>query len=315
MINHKRQTMFYSPAFRYFVAVAEHESVRAAARELNVASSAVNRHLLALEREFGVNFFDRVGRRLRLSEAGEILLRHAKRALADIDNAIASIDDLSGLKRGRVKVATVESVADAMLPGLVQRFQEAYPGIKLDIQIGSAASVTEQLLASDCHLAINFMSSGEDAGVEICSFDLPVGAVVRSDHPLARKKSCTIQDCLAYPLSLPRRTLSIGKIINQLLDSAARGGRHPEKAVVQSNSLRFVRSFLEDTDYVAFQTHLGMMNEQLIGKLAFVPLSDVGADADRLVLMRSASQELSLAPLEFARYAEDFMLEQIKGTY
>ena len=313
MLNHKRKSLFYAPAFRYFVAVAEHESVRSASRELNVASSAVNRHLLSLERELGVKLFDRVGRRLRLSDAGRILRKQAQRALVDIDNAVASIDDLTGLKKGHVKLATVESVADSLLPDLIRRFQEKFPGIQVDIQIGSAASVTDQLLASDCHLAINFVSSADHAVAEICSFDLPVGAVTRKGHPLAKRSACTMRDCLKFPLSLPRRTLSVGRIVHHLLDKEVRNGAKLKDPIVKSNSLRLVRSFLQDTDYVAFQTHIGLQNEQLLGKLAFIPLADVENDADRLVLMRSASQELSLAPLEFAKHAEEALRNLIIG--
>ena len=311
MLDHKQKTLFYAPALRYFVVVAEHESIRAASRELNVASSAINRHLLVLEREFGLRLFDRVGRRLRLSEAGTVLLRHAKRAFADFDNAVASIEDLSGLKRGHVAVATVESVADSLMPQMVQEFQSQYPGIQVDVQIGSAASVSAQLAASECHIAVNFTAVEDRAGVEICSFELPVGAIVRRGHPLSGMKSCRMKDCLAYPLSLPKDTLSVGRIVHQLIDDAAKEGDRPAGPIVQSNSLRFVRSFLEDSDYIAFQTHLGLQNQQLLEELVFIPLSDAKAKADNLVLMRSAPQELSLAPLQFANHAEAFLKHHI----
>ncbi len=313
MLDHKQKALFYAPALRYFVAVAEHQSIRAASRELNVASSAVNRHLLILEREFGVRLFDRVGRRLRLSEAGAVLLRHAKRAFADFDNAVASIEDLSGLKRGHVSIATVESVSDSLLPDMVRAFQDKYPGIQVDVHIGSAASVSALLAASECHLAINFTSGEDRAGIELCSFELPVGAVVRREHPLATQKSCTIDDCLAFPLSLPKDTLSVGRIVHQLIDEAAKEGRRAKGPVVQSNSLRFVRSFLEAGDFVAFQTHLGLHNQQLLDEFVFIPLADAKAKVDNLVLMRSAPQELSLAPLEFAHHAEAFLREHIPG--
>jgi len=311
MIDHKRKVLFYAPALRYFVAVAEHQSIRAASRELNVASSAINRHLLVLEREFGLRFFDRIGRRLKLSEAGEILLRHAKRALADLDNAVASIEDLSGLKSGHVSIATVESVADSFMPELVRSFQDKFPGIQIDVQIRSAASVRTQLATSECHLAINFTSADDSAGVEICSFELPVGAIVREGHPLAKLNSCEMRDCIKYPLSLPKNTLSIGRIVHGLIDAISKEKGRPDVPIVQSNSLRFTRSFLEGSDYVSFQTHLGLKNKQILDKLVFIPLTDQGIKADNLVLMRSASQELSLAPLQFAKHAEKFLREQV----
>jgi DNA-binding transcriptional LysR family regulator len=314
MMNLKRKVLFYAPALRYFVAVAEHQSIRGASRELNVASSAVNRHLLKLERAFGVKFFDRVGRNLKLSEPGHILLRHAKRALADLDNAVASIEDISGLKRGHVSVATVESVADSLMPEMVRSFQKKYPGIEIEVQIGSAASVTERLAESECHLAINFTTGEDKGGVEICSFELPVGAIVRKGHPLASKKTCSIEECLAFPLALPSRTLSVGRIVHQLIERIASEQEFLQLPRVQSNSLRFVRNFVENDDYVAFQTHLGLKNEELLGKLVFVPLDDNAIKVDNLVLMRSALQELSLAPLEFAAHAQQCLEDNMSGA-
>ncbi|MCZ4320397.1 LysR family transcriptional regulator, partial [Aequorivita viscosa] len=85
---------------------------------LNIASSAVNRQILGLEEEFGLQFFERVGRRLRLSEAGELLLRHARAVLTDLDVLSEQIGDLRGLKQGVVRVTSGESVADAILPQL-----------------------------------------------------------------------------------------------------------------------------------------------------------------------------------------------------
>ena len=97
-----------STAFRYFLAVAEAGSIRAAARDLNIVSSAVNRQILMLEESLGIRLFDRVGRGLRLSEAGIALARQVRDTLARYEDTVAELDTLRGLRRGRIRIATVE---------------------------------------------------------------------------------------------------------------------------------------------------------------------------------------------------------------
>ena len=119
-----RARLLYSPAMRYFAAVAEHGAIRAASRELNVASSAVNRQILWLEDSLGVPLFERVGRRLQLSPAGEILLRHVTHVLRDFEQTTSELDALKGLKRGIVRIASVESVATELLSDLARLIRQ-----------------------------------------------------------------------------------------------------------------------------------------------------------------------------------------------
>lgn len=304
MSNHTRTTMFYAPALRYFVAVAQHESIRSAARSLNVASSAVNRHILKLEREFGLQLFERVGRKLRLSEAGDILQRHAIRALADFDDAVSRIDDLSGLKSGQVRVAAVESVADSLLPKIVGDFQKDYPGIDIDIQVGSAALMNERILSSECHLALTFVKADETIGEELFGVDLPLCAAVGNQHPLAARTSVTMRDCVAYPLALPKTTLSFGEHVFQLLSAEEKAGYPALKKKVSSNSLRFMRSLIGDNQTVAFQTKLGLHSSELTQDIRLIPLQGVEFAPDRLTILCTKSEQLPKAPVEFAKYAQ-----------
>lgn len=304
MINYKRAMMFYSPALRYFVAVAEHESVRSAARQLNVASSAVNRHLLNLEREFGIQLFERVGRRLRLSEAGHILQRHAIRALADFDDAVACIDDLSDLRRGQVRIASVESIADSLLPEIVSEFQQDYPGISIDVQVGSAAAVAEGLLASECHLALTFSKADASLGEELFGVELPLCAAVGANHPLASNKSVTIEDCVKFPLVLPKNSLSFGDHILSLLERSEKAGHPASERQVRTNSLRFMRSLVGDHQTIAFQTQLGLHSWEAKPGIKLLPVEDMDLKPDKLSLVCVNKAQLPKAPLEFATYAE-----------
>src|SRR5262245_54531678 len=96
-------------SYRYFGAVAEAGSIRGASRSLGIAPSAVSRQIALLEDEMGAKLFERNGRSLKLSAAGELLVH----GLLDIDraheNILANLDALRGLRSGKVRIATVES--------------------------------------------------------------------------------------------------------------------------------------------------------------------------------------------------------------
>ncbi len=143
----------YSPAMRYFLAVAEAGSIRAASRELNVASSAINRQVLWLEEALGLQLFDRVGRRLRLSQAGELLLAHIRRTYSDFEGTVAELDALKGLRRGTVSIASVESVAEKLLPAVISTFRKSYPGIHVNVSISSSREAARKVEAAEADVA------------------------------------------------------------------------------------------------------------------------------------------------------------------
>src|SRR5438067_1870654 len=100
---------------RYFAAVAEAGSVRAASRDLNVAASAISRQLILLEAQLGIELFERHGRNLTLTSAGEILLKGLRSATHEHEAVLDHLGALRGLKRGRVRLATVESISVSLL--------------------------------------------------------------------------------------------------------------------------------------------------------------------------------------------------------
>ncbi len=129
---------------RIFVAVAEREHVTRAARDLNLTQSATSAAIAALEARHATRLFDRVGRRIELTEAGRLFLIEARAVLARAASAEAVLADLAGLKRGSLDLAASQTVANYWLPPFMHRFQTRYPGISLKLTIGN----TEQVAAS-----------------------------------------------------------------------------------------------------------------------------------------------------------------------
>ena len=128
---------------RIFVAVAEREHVTQAARDINLTQSATSSAIAALESRYATKLFNRVGRRIELTEAGRLFLVEARAVLARASSAERVLADLAGLKKGRLALAASQTIANYWLPPLMRRFQDLYPGIALGVSIGN----TEQVAA------------------------------------------------------------------------------------------------------------------------------------------------------------------------
>lgn len=126
---------------KIFVAVAERGHVTRAAESLRMTQSAVSAAIAALERRYGTALFDRLGRRIELTEAGSRFLPEARAVLERAATARAVLEDLSGLTVGSLSVAASQTIATHWLPRRLASFHTAYPGVRLDVRIGNTRQV------------------------------------------------------------------------------------------------------------------------------------------------------------------------------
>ncbi|WP_297833868.1 LysR family transcriptional regulator [uncultured Roseibium sp.] len=299
----------YSPAMRYFLAVAEAGSIRAASRELNVASSAINRQVLWLEEALGLQLFDRVGRRLRLSQAGELLLAHIRRTYSDFEGTVAELDALKGLRRGTVSIASVESVAEKLLPAVISTFRKSYPGIHVNVSISSSREAARKVEAAEADVGFTFDPPETSALTTAFHHDLVIGALMRPDHPLADAKTLGLQDCLKYPVALPAEGLSLRTRLD-IVRSRIPG---VSRTYVEANSLRLMRALAREEQVIGFQTMIGCEDDLANGFLIFKPLSDAPLQADRLCVVTSSLRALALAPGMFFDHAVFALRDQLSA--
>ncbi|MEX5729585.1 DNA-binding transcriptional LysR family regulator [Rhodovulum iodosum] len=130
---------------RIFLAVAEREHVTRAAEALNLTQSTVSAAVSALEARLGLPLFDRVGRRIVLTEAGRVLMVEARAVLARAAQAEAAMADLAGLARGELAIAASQTVATYWLPPILHRFRTRCPAVALHLSIANSAAVARQI--------------------------------------------------------------------------------------------------------------------------------------------------------------------------
>jgi DNA-binding transcriptional LysR family regulator len=181
---------------RIFVAVAERQHVTDAARALNLVQSAASHAIAALEARHETKLFNRVGRRVELTEAGRVLLAEARMILAQVDRAELALSEFGKLERGALLVQASQTIAGYWLPRHLVAFRRAYPRIDIRVAIANTAQVAEAVETGAAELGF------VEGAVEIESLesltvarDQPV-LVVGPEHPWAHRATLAPDDLL-----------------------------------------------------------------------------------------------------------------------
>ena len=173
---------------RAFVAVADSLSMRRAAEVVHLSQPAVSAAIAALERRYGTHLFDRIGRRLELTEAGRSLLPEAKAVLLRAAAARRTLDELAGLARGELRLAASQTVATYWLPARLARFATAYPGISLPLVVGNSAQAIAAVMAGEADLGF-VEGVVDDSGLDVIAVGGDrLGLYAAIDHPLAGRR-------------------------------------------------------------------------------------------------------------------------------
>jgi DNA-binding transcriptional LysR family regulator len=198
---------------RALEAIARLRSVSAAARELGYTQSAASQQLAALEREAGVSLVDRGARPLRLTEAGEIVLRHARDVLAGFVAMESALDELHGLRAGRLRLAAFASALATFLPPAVAELVRRHPDVAVEVTVAEPPAAVAALRAGAVDLAVlHRMGAAPDEGGlrrrPLLDDDLYV--VLPEDHPLAALDAVGLADLAGVPMVAPRRDRAAG---------------------------------------------------------------------------------------------------------
>lgn len=181
---------------RIFVAVAERQHVTQAAQALNLAQSAASHAIAALEARHDTKLFDRIGRRIELTEAGRALLAQARMILAQVERAELVLSEFGSLERGTLTVQASQTIASYWLPRHLVAFRRAYPRIDIRLAIGNTAQVAEAIETGAAELGFveGAVESAQLVSVPVARDQLIL--VVGPEHPWARGAGPTARDLL-----------------------------------------------------------------------------------------------------------------------
>ena len=184
---------------RTFKTVADLASFSAAAQRLKLSQPSISYQVKELEETLGLPLLDRLGKRVRLTEAGNVLYGYARRMLDVLDEATVAIEEMRGIKRGTLRVGASTTVGIYLLPAALGAFKKEHPGLVISLEIGTRARVQEQVLDSELDLAVvgPALKDPELAVIPFLSDELVV--IAPAGHALAGEKGLNLKDLAAEP--------------------------------------------------------------------------------------------------------------------
>ena len=173
---------------RYFVALAEYLSFTRAAARVHVTQSTLSHQIRQLEEEVGQPLFDRIGKKVVTTEAGELFLAFASRALKEVDLGLAMLKPGGSGLTGQVRIGATHTFNIGLIPECVALFLERHPAVQVRIEELAADQIGAKLQAGELDLGIAYRPSGPSELWFEPLYNEEMVLVVADTHPLASRK-------------------------------------------------------------------------------------------------------------------------------
>jgi DNA-binding transcriptional LysR family regulator len=199
---------------RAFLAVAQAGSFSRAAEHLHVTQPAVSKRIQTLETGLGVRLFDRVGKRVHLTDAGRILEPRAKTLLADLRDTEVRLRNLHERVDGRLRLATSHHVGLHRLAPVLRAFSQQYPSVELEIEFVDSEDAHDRVAAGEVELAVVTLDPRGDPRIEARPlWHDPLDFVAAVDHPLVSRTHIELAELGAVAAILPGLGTYTGRIV------------------------------------------------------------------------------------------------------
>ena len=239
--------------------VALRGSFSAAADSLSFTQSAISQQIAALEREAGAVLVERSARGVRLTDAGEAVVRHAEGILARLAEAESELEAIAGLRGGRLRIAAFESAAGTIMPVAVSQFAAQHPGVELSMALMEPEDSLGALRSGEIDLALTVGpgAPGDREGEGVIHHHLledPMYLVLPGGHPLARKRGLKLADVAEEPWIGGEPNCECTRMIT---DACIRHGFHPRIAF-ETDDYSAVQGFVAAGVGVSLIAELGL---------------------------------------------------------
>ena len=264
--------MRFMTSLRFIDAVAREKSIRKAAEKLAITSTALNRRILQIEDEIGQPLFERLSSGVRLNTAGELFVQYIRAQKADLARVQSQLADLSGMRRGHVRVTSGSEALRHFLPDIIARYRSEHDAVTFDLnrQHGEAAEAALATLETD--LALIFEPIRSSDFQTIATTRQTVHCYMAEKHGLAQLETIRLHHLVDIPAVLPttqsgvRQLLNVG-LIRRNIDLTP---------VLETDSQGFTQNYLRNEEVVGFQLPIGlprsMASGQPVGGLVARPI-------------------------------------------
>ena len=252
-----------------FLQVCQHRSFSRAAEALQLTQPSITARIQTLERELGEELFERSGRGVRLTDAGNVLLPYVERVLQTIREGRDAVDEVRNVQLGSLRVGAAITISTYVLPGILHPFCERHPGVDVVIRTGRSEQVLQMLLSDEIQVALaRSLASPEVEAVHL--YDDEIVLAVDAGHRFARTGSTTVGEAATEPIVLFDRGSSYYGLINNFFRQA---GVIPNVAM-ELDSLEATKRMVEEGLGIALVPLVTIERELAAGTLVKIDLVD-----------------------------------------
>ncbi|MEP2628228.1 MAG: LysR family transcriptional regulator [Hyphomicrobiales bacterium] len=253
----------------YIEAVAEHGSIQAAAREIDISASAIDRQIKMIEDRMGVLLFDRQTRGMQLSPAGEMFVALAQRWRADERRIQSEVKTMQGVDYGHIRLAAMDSLVNGLVPRFLDSVSKKYPRVRIDVDVTTPDDAPKLLEDGGCDIALCFNLSNERNLHILWSEELPLFCVAAPSHPLASSKSVAFSELTNQAIVVQSRALSIRRLLEKRHAWLFEQGPPP----IVTNSLQLLKQLACNGNHLALTSEMDAAPELLSGELIAIPVT------------------------------------------
>lgn len=229
---------------RYFAALAGSLSFTRAAERVHVTQSTLSHQIRQLEEEVGCLLFDRVAKRVTLTEAGETFLVYTTRALQEIDQGVGALKESDGELAGFVRVGATHSFNLGFIPECVSIFMKRHPTVHMTVQELAADSIVSKVSSGELDLGITYRPAGLSELVFEPLYNEEMVLVVGTSHPLYKRKRVRMVELHRQALVLLTREFTTRALLEECFVAC---GAEP-RVVAEMNTISPMLSLVERTE-------------------------------------------------------------------
>ena len=290
---------------RVFQAVAGHMSFSRAAEELAISQPGVTFHIKALEREYGTPLFERVGKRLYLTDAGRTLLGYVQRVALMEGEARVALEELKGLQSGLLVVGASATIGIYLLPEVLGEFRNRHPGIKVSLRVGNKRHTIERLIRNELDFGLVAGPVTEPSLVAEPYLDDELVVIVAPSHRFAREE-------IVYPGELRRETFLVreqGSGTQELMEERlGQLGIEPADTM-QLGSTEAIKQAVAANLGISIASRYSVEAEMATGRLCAPEVPTLTMQR-RLLLLHHKDKRLTKTAVAFRLLLQEFSVRQ-----
>lgn len=250
-----------------FLEIAKQGSFSRAGQKLYRSQPAVSAQIRQLEQEYGQKLFDRVGKSVRLTVAGETLLEYAGRLLTLRNESLRAVADQAATPRGSLAIGANEATCLYVLPNIFSEYQRRFPAVQISIYRNFSHKIMQKVQEGAVELGIVTLPLTA-TNVEVISlFRDEMQVVAPASHPLAKNRSVTLEEVANYPLILPKTGHT-----RVVLDRLLREYRDHIQVSMELASVETIKKFVGAGLGISLISRTYVQPEVAAGLLKLIPL-------------------------------------------